>query len=173
LKFALGYNVVAVKVKEEHIMSDFFDKLANKGKEFLETAKDTANDLIEKGKDKAEGLKLEHDLTETFTKIGEMFFEKEVNGVEPEGLDELFSKAKELKAGLADLVKKAEEAAAEKAAEAPAKAEAAVTESVEEAKEAVEEAVEVAEEEMVTCPVCGAKFPKGTATCPICGASLE
>ena len=51
-------------------MSDFFDKLANKGKELLSTAKETANDLIEKGKDKAEELKLEHDLTETFAALG-------------------------------------------------------------------------------------------------------
>ena len=163
-------------------MSEFFDKLANKGKELFATAKGTANDLIEKGKDKAEEMKLNHDLNETFAKLGELFFEKEVNGVEPEGLDELLDKAKELKGGLADLVKKAEEAAAAKAAEAAAKAEKAasvveeaVEGAVEEVKETVEEvkeAVEEAEEEMVVCPVCGAKFPKGTETCPICGASL-
>lgn len=161
-------------------MSDFFDKLTNKGKELLSTAKDTANDLLEKGKDKAEEIKLGRDLTDTFAKLGEMFFEKEVNGTEPEGLDELIAKAKEIKDGLAELAKKAEEAAAAKAAEAAekaAKAAAAVEEGAENAVEAVKDAVEAVadavEEEMVTCPVCGAKFPKGTATCPICGASLE
>ncbi len=154
-------------------MSDFFDKLTSKGKELLSTAKDTANDLLEKGKDKAEELKLGHDLTETYAKLGEMFFEKEVNGTEPEGLDELVAKAKEIKASLADLVKKAEEAAAAKAAEAAAKA-AEVAEEVDDVVEAVGEKVEeVLDGDMVTCPVCGAKFPKGTATCPICGASME
>lgn len=154
-------------------MSDFFDKLASKGKELLSTAKETANDLIEKGKDKAEELKLEHDLTETFAALGKLFFEKEVEGTEPEGLDELMNKAKELKAGLAELAKKAEEAAAAKAAEVKE----AVEEKVEEVKETVEEVketvAEAVEEETVVCPVCGAKFPKGTKVCPICGASLE
>jgi rubrerythrin len=146
-------------------MSDFFDKLANKGKELLSTAKDTANDLIEKGRDKAEELKLDHELSETFAGIGKLFFEKEVNGTEPEGLEELINKAKELKAGLEALAAKAAEAAAAKAAE--------VKETVEEAVEEVKEAVEEAVEEEVVCPVCGAKFPKGTKVCPICGASLE
>ena len=153
-------------------MSDFFDKLASKGKELLSTAKDTANDLIEKGKDKAEELKLDHDLTETFAQIGKLFFEKEVNGAEAEGLEDLMNKAKEIKAGLEELAKKAEAAAAAKAAEAKEAVEEAVEEvkeTVEEVKEAVEEAVE----EEVVCPVCGAKFPKGTKVCPICGASLE
>lgn len=147
-------------------MSDFFDKLASKGKELLSTAKDTANDLIEKGKDKAEELKLDRELSTTFAEIGKLFFEKEVNGTEPEGLDELIAKAKEIKVGLEELAKKAEEAAAAKVAEVKE----AVEEKVEEVKEAVEEAVE---EETVVCPVCGAKFPKGTTVCPICGASLE
>lgn len=157
-------------------MSDFFDRLTSKGKELFATAKDTANDLLEKGKDKAEELKLGHDLNETFTKIGELFFEREVNGTEPEGLTELIDKAKEIKAGLTELAKKAEEAAAAKAAEAAARAEQAAS-VVEEAVEAVEEkaeaVAEAVEEEMVVCPVCGAKFPKGTETCPICGASLQ
>ena len=113
-------------------MSDFFDKLANKGKELLSSAKETANDLIEKGKDKAEELKLEHDLTETFAALGKMFFEKEVEGTEPEGLDELINKAKELKSGLADLAKKAEEAAAAKAAQVKAAGEEKVEEVEEE-----------------------------------------
>ena len=157
-------------------MSDFFDKLTNKGKELFATAKDTANDLLEKGKDKADELKFNHDLNEVFAKLGEMFFEKEVNGTEPEGLDELIAKAKELKEGLAELAKKAEEAAAARAAEAAAKAEAAasvVEKGAETVKEAVDAVVDAVEEEMVTCPVCGAKFPKGTTTCPICGASME
>lgn len=167
-------------------MSDFFDKLTSKGKELFSAAKDTANDLIEKGKDKAEEMKLNRDLNDTYAKLGELFFEKEVNGVEGEGINELLEKAKEIKGGLADLVKKAEEAAAAAAAKAAEKAEKAasvVEETVEEAVETVEEAVETveekveetvaeAEEEMVTCPVCGAKFPKGTEKCPICGASL-
>ena len=160
-------------------MSEFFDKLTSKSKELFSAAKDTANDLIEKGKDKAEEMKLNHDLSDTYAKLGELFFEKEVNGAEAEGLEELLEKAKELKGGLADLAKKAEEAAAAAAAKAAEKAEQAasvVEEAVEDAVDAVEEAVEdvvdEAEEEMVVCPVCGAKFPKGTETCPICGASL-
>lgn len=163
-------------------MSDFFDKLTSKSKELFSAAKDTANDLIEKGKDKAEEMKLNRDLNETYAKLGEMFFEKEVNGTETEGIEELLEKAKEIKGGLADLVKKAEEAAAAAAAKAAEKAEKAASvveeavedtvETVEEAVETVEETVAEAEEEMVVCPVCGAKFPKGTETCPICGASL-
>ena len=51
-------------------------------------------------------------------------------------------------------------------------AQEAVEDAVDAVEEAVEDVVEEAEEEMVVCPVCGAKFPKGTETCPICGASL-
>ena len=102
-------------------MSDFFDKLTSKGKELFSAAKDTANDLIEKGKDKAEEMRLNHDLNETYAKLGELFFEREVNGAEAEGLDALLEKAKEIKGGLADLVKKAEEAAAAAAAKAAEK----------------------------------------------------
>ena len=56
--------------------------------------------------------------------------------------------------------------------EVAAVVEEAVEDAVETVEEAVEDVVEEAEEEMVVCPVCGAKFPKGTETCPICGASL-
>ena len=179
LKQGVGYNNQSRRIQ---LMSDFFDKLTSKGKELFSAAKDTANDLIEKGKDKAEEMKLNHDLNETYAKLGELFFEREVNGAEAEGLDALLEKAKEIKGGLADLVKKAEEAAAAAAAKAAEKAEKAASvveekveeavETVEEAVDTVEETVEEVEEEMVTCPVCGAKFPKGTEKCPICGASL-
>ena len=45
-------------------------------------------------------------ISAAWKKLGELFFEKEVNGAEAEGLEELLEKAKELKGGLADLAKK-------------------------------------------------------------------
>ena len=63
-------------------MSEFFDKLTSKSKELFSAAKDTANDLIEKGKDKAEEMKLNHDLSDTYAKLGELFFEKELEPLE-------------------------------------------------------------------------------------------
>ena len=64
LKQGVGYNKNAYQSRRIQLMSDFFDKLTSKGKELFSAAKDTANDLIEKGKDKAEEMRLNHDLNE-------------------------------------------------------------------------------------------------------------
>lgn len=122
-------------------MSEFWNNFGGKARDFLKNAGDTAADLaskgkaaaekaIEKGKDKAQELKLNSQLKDTFAKLGEAYYEQVVNGADFAEKDELLEAVTSIKQTLSDLAEKAveeepaeEEPAAEEA-EAPAEEEA-------------------------------------------------
>ncbi len=140
-------------------MSEFLDNLAGKAGQWLRAAKDTAVDIgekgkalaesaIEKGRDKAQEMKLNSQLRDTFAKLGESFYEQAVNGTDFADKDELLEKITAIKQTLSDLAEKAEranEAVEEEVEEAVCDAADAVEEACEEAADAVEEACDTTE----------------------------
>ena len=122
-------------------MSGFLDNLSAKAGDLLKKGKAFADTTIEKGKDKAQELKLNSQLRDTFAKLGEAFYDQAVNGADFADKDELLESVTAIKQTLSDLAEKAArvEEAAEEAAEA---VEEKVEETVEKAEETLEEAFE-------------------------------
>ena len=110
-------------------MSDFWNDLGNKSGELFRTAmdavaqigsktKDLADTAIEKGKSKAQEMKLNSQLRDTFTRLGESFYEQAVNGVDFADKDELLETITSIKQTLSELNEQDAPAAEEEAAEA-------------------------------------------------------
>lgn len=125
-----------------------FDNFGEKASSFLKAAGETAADLgrkgkeaaergIEKARDKAQELKLNSQLKDTFAKLGEAYYEQVVNGVDFEGKEELLAEVTSIKQTLSDLAEKA--AAADLPEEEPAEEEEAEEEPTEAPEEPEEE----------------------------------